>query len=183
MEEYKKSVENQHAPEALIQATLKRIQEEETKMPENLPEKKIRKFPVTAVAGMAAAVLVLVGVTRLQSGSDIYYNQISDSIIKAETGFFSEEKLNEEIETYYYEADGVRLMVQTSKNNQLAPKELIKGESSQIGNVEVYVGEIKENNRYVAAFEKDGIFYYIVGNNIEKKTFEKNLKKVKPLAK
>lgn len=107
MEEYKKSVDSQHAPEALIAQTLQRIHEEERRQSGEHAEKKVaagdgarhrRRSMIIAAAGMAAALALVIGVSG--SRSSLYYNPVPDSLVRGitENGEPSENEMD--METY-----------------------------------------------------------------------------------
>ena len=75
MEEYKKYVDHQHAPESLIADTIKKVKAEEVQKKKKKPFGKIMTAGMTAVAA-AAAIAVLVQV--YPAGDEIHYQQIEE---------------------------------------------------------------------------------------------------------
>ena len=73
--------------------------------------------------------------------------------------------------TLNYEVDGNLVALEVSASGQQAPKELLK-EASRVDKKEVYLGENGKENCFYAAFEKDGIYYYLTANHMERDTFE-----------
>ena len=100
MEEYKKSVDGQHAPEALITQTLQRIHEEERRQSGECAEENVvvgnggkrrRRSLIVMAAGMAAALAIVIGVSG--SRSSLYYNPVPESLVRGitENGSFENE--------------------------------------------------------------------------------------------
>lgn len=127
MEEYKRSVESQHAPEALIAQTLQRIHEEErrTQQPnvtsmygeqpnvtpmygeqpvKKAPKKSYRKW-IGAVAGMAAGLALVIGVMNSQRG--LYYNCVTEGMIReaAQDGIWIQDDIDVDTYSAYLEKD------------------------------------------------------------------------------
>lgn len=114
MEEYKKSVDSQHAPEALITQTLQRIHEEERRQSGGYTEEKVvvgnggkrrRRSLIIMAAGMAAALAIVIGVSG--SRSSLYYNPVPESLVRGitENGAPSENEMDVEAYSAYLGVD------------------------------------------------------------------------------
>ncbi len=224
MEEYKKYVDHQHAPESLIADTIKKVRAEEermaqmpqtaqvTQMPQTAevpkkgkkPFQKIVALGMTAVAA-AAAITVLVQV--YPAGDEMYYQQVEEQNFR---GFGMpdqeteaslekcEQKLGLDFETLipggtlvkgeaseqddntvtlHYEVEGNLIALEVSASGQQAPENLLK-QASRVAKKEVYLGESAKENCYYAAFEKDGIYYYLTASHMERDTFEQMLEEM-----
>lgn len=134
MNEYKKKVDDIHAPEALIHATLNRIHEEEKlqetaggtmKAEAGKPDKNIirpRKWAAgfTAVAA-AAAVVLLIGLSN-RSGSqmNLVYNTVPETLVRSMDSKQSENSMSVEA---YEEYLGLNI-VQPTENATLVKAEI-----------------------------------------------------------
>lgn len=220
MEQYKKTVEGQHAPEALIAKTLQRIHEEEQHTAQEAViqenNKKTRsKLWYAVPMGMVAGLALVVGVMNGQSGltyhsiegsvirdvddagmrieTEIDINDyeeylgvdlegVSESIILTEAdAWVSYDEMKTEIVadegTFYYDIDSNRVMVKVSKTIEVAPEELRSVEASEWNELVIYAGENASQNQYMAAVERDGIRYFVMGYDMPEREFENFLKK------
>ncbi len=92
MNEYKKKVDDIHAPEALIHATLNRIHEEEKNIIR--PRKWAAGF--TAVAA-AAAVVLMIGLNNgNSSGVNLVYNTVPETLVRSMDGEQTESSMSVE---------------------------------------------------------------------------------------
>lgn len=100
MDRYKEKMNDVHAPEALIEKTLDRIHAEEQKtqtMIRHRSSKTRKVVGISTMAGMAAAVALLVAVTG-RDDMELNYNTISEGIIRGTTETTVENNLD--VETY-----------------------------------------------------------------------------------
>lgn len=113
MIEYKKKTDEIHAPESLITATLDRIHEEE-KMQSNancnneavVPKTaKIYKWGRAAFATVAAAIVLVIGLSGNNSQLNLVYNTVPESIVRTVTGEQAENNMTVEDYSAYLGID------------------------------------------------------------------------------
>lgn len=156
MEEYKKSVDAQHAPEALITKTLQKIHEEErgagvqaevrqSTKNKAQPKKSRRRYAwIVTAAGMAAVLAVVVGVSSSNRG--LTYNIVQESQIRAEAeiSLMPEHEMTAEEYGAYLGRDLT---------------EPLKGVTLSKADISVAYGEDGET-----ILEDEGTFYYNTGS-------------------
>jgi len=87
-------------------------------------------------------------------------------------------RIKEDEGTFYLKEKGKTVILTISRNDSLAPEELISGRASNIDGVEVYIGKTSNTNQLVASFQWEDVNYYLSCKDISKKDFEKILKKL-----
>ena len=192
MEQYKKTVDGQHAPEALIAKTLQRIHEEEKRMQavtndseeismsEKTDKKKSMRKRLYAVSlAMAAGLALFIGV---MSGRDtLIYQTVEGTIVRDMSSIqMQQEMVQGDLEdegTFFYDVNGKTVVVKVSKTSEVAPEELLQTEPKEWNDMTVYAGKSVATNQYMIATEKDGASYFIIGYDVSEKEFESFLKK------
>lgn len=142
MNEYKKKIDEIHAPESLITATLNRIHEEE-KVQETtkIIKKPHRWIGISSMATVAAAIVLAIGLSGSNSRVNLIYNTVPETIVRT----MSTEQTQDSMDVEEY-SDYLGLDIQNLMENAA----LIKSEIHV-----VYEGEgIKED---------EGCAYYNVG--------------------
>lgn len=227
MEEYKKYVDHQHAPESLIADTIKKVRAEEAQkaqmqktaqkpqmvqMPQaaGVAKKKKKPFGKIAAAGMtavAAAAAVTILVQVYPAGDEFRYQQVEQQNFRGfgmpdEEGEVSLKKceqtlgldfdtlvpggtlvkgevsdMDEKTATLHYEVDGNLVALEVSASGQQAPENLLK-QASRVDKKEVYLGENEKGTCFYAAYERDGNYFYLTANHMERDTFENMLEEM-----
>lgn len=203
--EYKKGINQIHAPEYLIQHTIHTIEQETVR------QKRIKKNEwILLMATVAGVVLLLFIGTR--SSSKLIYNEVMLPIVRVEQATNKEETIHlKEYETYlgedlshllgenkaikeriivtytgkditsdqatfYYDVDGQIIIIQLSKTKEIASNELLQGKMSQVDGFPVILGKEKTTKRLLATGEKNEIYFYMSATGLKKEQFECNLK-------
>ena len=156
MEEYKKEVEGQHAPEQLIQDTLKR-------------SRKDRHFPVTWVAA-AAGILIVAAAgfliqDRLSKGStEIQFAQIEETGTDGGLRFGTKDlkRSIESVET----SKGDTVTLNVYENPKFDTEQYQQGEAVTVQGVDIYFSE--DQTSYFAYGEISGTHYLIEAEKSEK---------------
>lgn len=79
--------------------------------------------------------------------------------------------------TIYFSVDEKTIMMKLSKTDILAPDELLHSPISKIGKYEIHFGTDNIGNKLYAGGSLNEINYFIMGSGMEKKDFEKKIKK------
>lgn len=88
------------------------------------------------------------------------------------------QQILEDMAAFYLSVDGETVILRVSGSHSPAPKELLSGEASDIGKVEVYMGITDSTNQLEAAFEKENVNCYLLCRNMSKNDFENIVKKL-----
>lgn len=76
------------------------------------------------------------------------------------------------------EKDGAKAAVQVSKNNAIAPSELLQKKENRISGMEIYLGYDKEQKMYYGAFTENDCSYVVQCKGLSKKEMTAFLKEI-----
>lgn len=203
--EYKKEMNQIHAPEYLMRSTIHRIEQEKFKHKHT--KKKILILSMTT----AAAVFLLLFIAT-QSSTKLIYNDVQLNVIRVEQSINKEETISlKEYETYigedlsfllgeiqsykksitvtytgtnitsdqsafYYDVDGEHFIIKLSKTKEIADKKLLQGKASDVDGIEVILGKDRITGTLLAAGKIKNIHFYISATGSNEEHFERNLK-------
>ena len=175
MKEYRNDMNENHAPEALIQQTLGRIREEELhnqNMVIPFEKKKKKKGGwIAGIASIAAAFVLVCGIAAVQFVTPSYeYTELSSGMIRDYIDLTG----TTNVKTEYREYEDGQIMIKVSDGEIFAPKELLDGNKEKIEHIDVHLGCY--NDVYFAAFSIEGKNFLIRSEDVSQKDFEKFLK-------
>ena len=171
IEEWKKEIDTQHAPAELIERTKSKMK-----------RKPAVGWYVYTLPAVAAAVLLLIVFPGVRNGRDnSYYNTLaSGHIMSAEMmrGVDNPDEGQEEpiVKTESYEWKNGRVIIKSSDQVQVAPAELLRGQTSEFRGTTVYFGKSEDDSWFCAAYQREGINYYMIAGKVDEKEFENFLK-------
>ncbi len=150
MEEYRKSVDSQHAPQALIEQTLERIREEENLAGYN--RRNLYRGFLLGAAGLAACLVILV--SMFVSRPRFSYNPVSDSMLRGGLPEGDREELTmEEYKAYLgvnlsewleeYECSSSKIYISYEEEAQTISPSIQKDEGTFYLNVDEHVVILK----------------------------------------
>lgn len=150
MEEYRKSVDSQHAPQALIEQTLERIREEENLAGYN--KRNLYRGFLLGAAGLAACLVILV--SMFVSRPRLSYNPVSDSMLRGGLPEGDREELTmEEYKAYLgvnlsewleeYECSSSKIYISYEEEAQTISPSIQKDEGTFYLNVDEHVVILK----------------------------------------
>ncbi|MHC5217246.1 hypothetical protein ACYSNR_11295 [Enterococcus sp. LJL128] len=189
--EYRKQFEQIKAPKSLIEKTrleMRKLEQEQsneidevnnvkqqsvegkilTKDTESHHEKERKKPAISVVVRLgvlAAALLLVVG-----GGYGIYQSQNNlsvASIVRESDGSFEAEQ-NFGQGTGHSEKDNFDISKGSSE--KVIPQFLRETKSNKVQGIEVWLAE-DENHLFYAGYQKEDLYYYIIGKNISKEEF------------
>lgn len=224
MEDFKKDIDEQHAPNALVDSTIERIhqisvakngtgfEKNRVTVQKNDKEKKSQGM-LFACAGIVAVCILALLVTSVCQPQLVYNEVVSiaERDLQCRTGFSEitleeyeqylkvdiEERLNdytiekerifvcydsdsgeivEDEGIFYLKAEERTMVLKISQTGQPAPEEILSGETSDINGVAVFAGRSKATGQLIAAFEVEGVKYYLVCEDMPKRRFKNILK-------
>lgn len=146
MEEYRKSVDSQHAPQALIEQTLERIREEENLAGYN--KRNLYRGFLLGAAGFAACLVILVSV--FVSRPQLSYNPVSDAMLRGGLPEGNREELTMEEYKAYLGVDFSEWLAEYECSSS-----------------KIYVSYEEEAQTISPSIQKDeGTFYLNVGEHV-----------------
>lgn len=106
-------------------------------------------------------------------GVDIVHPGDNAELIKSELYMeYDGDKVIADEACAYYNVDGEQLMIRYSKTLDVVPEQLKSGEASEVNGLEIFAGVSENEKERVAAFERDGVRYFIMSNSMNQKKFE-----------
>ncbi len=172
MEEYRNSLNEQHASEQLIQDTLVKMQQvamqpQQMQMYEQLPQKKVKKKAwkwVVTIAAAAACVGIVFGISRMNGEEKISYVRV-----QLAEGIEDGVHLGAEIEQPGALASGIRKK-QLAGSYQL-PQGILDAEPWEINGISVLFGYDPEEEICYAAYQEDGKWILLYSSRLDKEAF------------
>lgn len=161
VEKFKEEINRQHAPQKLVDDTLRKI---------HTQKKKKWKPVYMAPVGLAVAAALLLVVNVTTDVTEMNYNIMEEEMIR-------DIILEENITIEYQEAGEGTIMIRSSAVETVAPESLLAGEVTDINGYSVYLGKNETDHSYSAAFVKEKEYYYLYTKNASQKEFESFLKK------
>lgn len=169
-EQYRREIDNIHAPQDLIERTKKQMQAEMKRT-----EKKAKKpmWIETAVAACICITIlggyIYVGKVRndVEVGT-VAFHEISDW----ETGLSFGGKENSK------DRETTKIEWEELEKKEDIPKEVLKVKPSKVHGKSVYICKEKGTDNYHAAYKEEDTYFYIYGKNVPEKEFLEFLKKM-----
>lgn len=169
-EQYRREIDNIHAPKDLIERTKRQMQAERKQT-----EKKAKQ-PIWIGTAVAACICIAIlggyiYVGKIRNNIDIgtvAFHKTSDW----ETGFSLGGKENMQ------EEKAAKIEWEQLEKKEDIPKEILKTKPSKIHGKSVYICKEKGTNNYHAAYKDKEGYFYIYGKNVSEKEFILFLKKI-----
>lgn len=171
---YKKTVDNQHASEELIQKTLSRLKEEQEKentKTEKLPDRKASRRQQWGVWGSVAAacIIVVAGIYTGMGHFPVHYVKVQQSAAEDQAMNFGQEaKLPGKL------ADGIKYRAVSSEYS--LPEGLLSAEAETIHGKSVYFGENVETQSLYAAYQDENQWILAESAKLSKREFYRAIK-------
>lgn len=109
-------------------------------------------------------------------GVDIIHPVENAELVKSELYMeYDGDKVIADEACVYYNVDGEQLMIRYSKTLDVVPDQLESGEASEVNGLPILAGVSENEKERIAAFESDGIRYFIMSNSMDQETFEQFL--------
>lgn len=153
-------INRQHAPDRLINETIEKL---------HRPQKKKNTVIYALPAAVLVAAVLLVCINLSLAREQMRYSEVEFLVLR-------EVAVEETAETQRIELGEGTLIIKSSKEESLAPEELLTVEKTKIGEYNVCLGTDSEKNYYMAAFTMADTHYFFYARDCEKSQFEKYLK-------
>lgn len=166
--EYKRIVEQQKAPEELIEKTRKKMKQLQRK-------KKMKRYTVVLASAACLGIVCIAGIQMANRSSAGIYEKLEAEEIKEEEfetgfllgkGFLKEEK--------NYES---AFHVMKYKNIEEVPEKVWRLKEQEIRGKQIRFGYYEKEGTYCALCKTDNVYVYITGENVTEKEMKKFLEK------
>lgn len=164
--EYRRIVEQQKAPEELIEETKKKMQQIQRK-------KKIKRYMTVLASAACLGIVCIAGIQAVSRSSAGVYEKLEAEEIKKdefETGLLLGKGALKEEKSYESAFHIIKY-----KNLEEVPEEVCKLKEQKVKGKQIRFGYYEKEKMYCALCEMEGVYVYITGENVTEEEMKKFL--------